>query len=103
MDEAESRGEIEYVTEINNRLILDEYTLMKYSRGKVEKNYQLHLFHYESFDVFNTDEFFNYEEILLDVLLSCCKTRLIQCCCLIIIVKSVSYSKIYDKKFRQIR
>lgn len=75
---------------------------MKYSRGKVEKNYQLHLFHYESFDVFNTDEFFNYEEILLDVLLSC-KTRLIQCCCLIIIVKSVSYSKIYDKKFRQIR
>lgn len=103
MDEAEPRGEIEYVTEINNRLILDEYTLMKYSRGKVEKNYQLHLFHYESFDVFNTDEFFNYEEILLDVLLSCCKTRLIQCCCLIIIIKSVSYSKIYDKKFRQIR
>lgn len=79
---------------------------MKYSHGKVEKNYQLHLFHYESFDVFNTDEFFNYEEILLDVLLSCCKIRLKQCClvqCLIIIVKSVSYSKIYDKKFKQIR
>lgn len=61
------RGEIEYVTEINSRLILDEtqrwnIVVVKWKK----KNDQLHFFHYESFDVlYNTAHFSIYEKILL--------------------------------------